>query len=309
VLGPILPVTPGAENRNTAGTTAIHLQLTPAGSRSPTLRLAPDEAESNRLWKQLPPIYWEVPADVTKKPLAEVLLVDPGVDKHPNPVLVVQRSGKGEVMFLGTDNTWRWRQNTNEKLYPVFWGQLVQRLALPHLLGDKDGTEVTTDKTQYNLGETVTVYARLYGPGFVPLTDEHVPATAVSGDRSLPVQLTPVPGEPGAYRGTLAAPPAGNYQVQVRGYTAPTGFHVTRTSPEFTDSALNEPSLRELAQITGGRFFREEDLHDLPAAIAADVESVRSTVDVDLGSAPAWFLLILLLATAEWILRKIFQLK
>jgi hypothetical protein len=312
-VGDMLPVTPGggaAASRPGAGTTPIHLQLTPAGRTSQTLKLAADDLESQQIWdKRLPPVFWDVPVEAKRS--AEVLLVDPGTSGHPVPVLAVQQYKVGQVMFLGTDNTWRWRQNSGEAYYTAFWSQIVQRLALPHLLGQNRRTQLRLDKkTTYSVGDAVTVYARLYDQGFVPLAEPKVPGVVTVGDRTIDLPMTPVPGEPGEYRGSFIAPAEGDYKLHLaRDYSVVLEFEVKRTSRELTDSALDEDGLIDLAKTTGGRFFREEDLKDLPAAIAATDETVRSTADVDLGASPIWFGVILLLATVEWILRKIFQLK
>ena len=78
---------------------------------------------------------------------------------------------------------------------------------------------------------------------------------------------------------------------------------------EFGETAMNEPLLRELAAGTGGQFFREEDLVKLPDAISAKTERVKSPMEVELWASPLYFLLMLGVVTAEWVLRKMSQLK
>ena len=67
---------------------------------------------------------------------------------------------------------------------------------------------------------------------------------------------------------------------------------------------MNEPLLRELAEASGGRFVREEDLHRLPELIKARTDRVQSFVEVEVWSSPLYFLLLLGVVTAEWLLRK-----
>jgi len=67
--------------------------------------------------------------------------------------------------------------------------------------------------------------------------------------------------------------------------------------------------LRELAATTGGSFFREEDLHRLPAAVQSKTLRVTSRAAVEVWSSPLAFLAILILLGAEWALRKLWQLK
>ena len=103
----------------------IKLQLTAAGRASPMLRLSDKEEENAQIWSQLPPVYWV--AKVSRpKPAAEVLLVDPDPAKESRfgkmPVIAVQQYGLGQVMFVGTDNTWRWRKNAGDFLLHVDLG-------------------------------------------------------------------------------------------------------------------------------------------------------------------------------------------
>ena len=72
---------------------------------------------------------------------------------------------------------------------------------------------------------------------------------------------------------------------------------------------MNEPLLKALATTTGGQFFREEDLHKLPEAVSSRTERVRSPLEVELWASPLYFLLLLLVVTAEWVLRKWAHLK
>jgi hypothetical protein len=64
-----------------------------------------------------------------------------------------------------------------------------------------------------------------------------------------------------------------------------------------------------MADITGGAFFREEDLYKLPDAVKLKSETVRSTLEIDLWSTPVVLTLMLAFVTAEWIVRKLSQLK
>ena len=71
----------------------------------------------------------------------------------------------------------------------------------------------------------------------------------------------------------------------------------------------SESLLRDMASRSGGAFFREEDLYKLPDTISAKTERVRSPLEVELWSSPLYFLLLLGVVTAEWVLRKLSHLK
>lgn len=86
-------------------------------------------------------------------------------------------------------------------------------------------------------------------------------------------------------------------------------FSVTEPRFELGETAMNEPLLREMASVSGGAFFREEDLFKLPDTIMKKTDRVRSPLEVELWSSPLYFLLLIGVVTAEWILRKLSHLK
>jgi hypothetical protein len=305
-----------SRNSETGGDRPIQFELTAAGRAAPMMRLADTEQASDEIWAKLPPIYWD--AAITRaKPAADVLLVDSDPAKATRfgkmPIMAIQQYGLGQVMFLGTDNVWRWRKNEGDKYYSLLFGQFVQRLALPHLLGESKRTQLTLDKKTYSTGDRVTVYARLYSESYEPIVQSavvgHYEMTSTPGTPQS-ITLRPLPEQPGMYRGEFTAPLAGTYQFSVEGDDQTRlPFAVTEPKLELGETAMNEAGLKEMAKASGGAFFHEEDLLSLPDAISRKADRVQSTVDVDLWSSPIYFLTLIAIVTAEWILRKSAHLK
>jgi hypothetical protein len=293
----------------------VKLELTSAGRANLMMRLSDREEESAAIWKQLPPVYWV--ARVSRaKPAAEVLLVDSDPAKESRfgkmPVVALQQYGQGQVMYVGTDNTWRWRKNVGDTYYTALWGQVAQRMAMLHVLGGSKRTRLSTDKKSYVTGERVQVFARLQTSGAEPLQEATVKGIygPRSGGKQTEVILRAAPDHPGLYRGEFTAPLAGAYQFYIEGdLDTPLDFTVTEPMFEFGETAMNESLLRDLAGATGGAFFREEDLHKLPQTIVARTERVKSPLEVELWSSPFYFLLMLLVLSGEWVLRKLSHLK
>jgi hypothetical protein len=246
-----------------------------------------------------------------------VFLVDPDPARESRfgkmPVVALQQYGLGQVMFVGTDNTWRWRKNVGDIYYTALWGQIAQRVSWQRLLGVSKKTQLNTDRQNYMTGDRVTVYARLYAEGYEPVVDPAVKGIYGLKDGAGPkaeVTLRPIPEQAGLYRGEFIAPAAGAYQFFVeRDPNAPLDFNVTEPKFEFGETAMNESLLRELAATTGGAFFREEDLHKLPEVIQQKTERVRSPLEVELWASPLYFLLLIGVVTVEWVLRKMSYLK
>jgi hypothetical protein len=319
-LEKLLPVETDAapeHDGETGGNQPIAFELTAAGRAAAFLHLADTQEASDQIWAGLPPIFWDAPV-ARAKPSAEVLLVDADPARASRfgkmPIIARQQYGLGQVMFVGTDNTWRWRKNAGDKYYTALWGQIAQRLSLPHLLGESKRTQIMLDKKAYSTGDRVTVYARLYSEGYAPVVEPSVSAhyetPGGAGAAPQAVVLRPLPEQPGMYRGEFTAPAAGAYQFSVdRDVQTQIPFTVAEPKLELGDTAMNQAELSEMATTSGGAFLHEEDLIKLPDLIASRSEKVQSTVDVDIWASPLYFLIMLALVTTEWVMRKLSNLK
>ena len=86
-------------------------------------------------------------------------------------------------------------------------------------------------------------------------------------------------------------------------------FDVKEPKFETGETAMNETLLRQMAEASGGAYFREEDLWRLPTTISAKSELVTNAVDAEFWSSPASLLIVLLIGSLEWWLRKRWLLK
>jgi len=318
----------------------IALELTPDGQSSPTLRLSNNDEENADIWKNLPGIYWDARV-VKSKPAAEVLIEDPSPEKATRagemPVVALQSYGAGQTLFVGTDETWRWRKNVGEKYYTRFWGQTLLRLGLPRLLGASRLTQLTTEKKLYVSGERVTIAGRLYRSGFQPVLDATINGTlslqpdnpnAPASGLKKEVALQASPGKPGYYEGEVIVTTPGVYTFSTdHDPTSPIDFRVTEPKFELGDTALNIELLKKMAQTSGGAFYREEDLYkmlepssapgsdqtatpeNVPSGLGGSSIRVPSPQEVELAFSPFYYALMIALASVEWILRKRWQLK
>ena len=286
----------------------IHVTLTARGKGDPLLDLAGEGESNNAMWAEMPPIYWVAP--VTAKPGATVLMVDLAQDARQGklPVIARHKYGLGQVLFVGTDNTWRWRRNVGDRYYTRFWGQVNQQMAQQRFIGEDKRVQISLDNQNYNVGDRVRVYARLYQEGYEPSLEEElrgVVAIAGSGEHQTEVPLKAVEGQSGLFFGEFVAPAPGQYQFSLQ--EAPDqkrDFTVAENSLEMAETAMNAKLMYDVATLTHGRFFREEDLHQLVKTISAKPATVESRLELELWATPFYFLLILFVVTVEWVLRK-----
>lgn len=289
----------------------VDLNLTSVGQVASILKLVDNVDENRTLWRKFPGVRWIAPVDASK-PAAEVLI---RAGSRNLPILAIQNYGSGQVLFMGTDETYRWRSKTGEKYYAKIWGQILRLMAS----GQEESGKVRlkVERPQYATGERVIISGRIFRSGYVPLTDATVSAkfVAQSGVASTPEQkgditLRAIPDQPGEYRAEFLAGAPGVYRlVTALDPKTSVQWEVSRLNLEQSETSMNELLLKEMAAAAGGTFLREENLEELPKRVAANGATESSMRKIDLALFPIVLGVLLILLVGEWILRRVWQLK
>lgn len=318
-LLPVVPLSGPVEQLVARHPAPVKLALTPAGARSPLLRLSENAAANTALWKNFSGVRWT--AKVARaRPGAEVLLVDPSPTRAtpsgPGPVLARQRFGRGEVMYFGFNETYRWRSELGGKYYAQIWSQIFQALSLERLSGASKQVQLRVDRPEYQLGERVVISGRLYQADFKPLVADVVPARATfmasNGVDSVEqeVMLRPVPDEAGGYRAEFSPTVPGHYKFfTLLDSSAVVEFDVVEPRLEQADAAMNLSLLEATAAAGGGHLLREENLFELPNLLESKGGTVSSLKRFELTYSPVLLSLLILFACAEWLVRRLNRLK
>jgi len=292
-------------------TAPFGVTLTPAGRRADLMRLTDTDAGTDQLWREALGLYWHYPVSKLRPGAVSLLAhaTQKLADDSPMPLIAMHNYGKGQVLFLGIDETWRWRFNAGDRTFARFWGQVAYRLGLPHLLGHAGRVQLALESADAVLGRPADVYARLLDAEYRPFVADRVPATLEPIEPPGPVRalsLDPVPGRPGEYRTLLPHDSPGRYELKVsQPESATLGFRVQLPpGHELEPAGLADEPLRQLAKATDGGFYREEDLQSLPAAILQKYSPFTVRQEALLWN-PLALLMFVGLITAEWVLRKL----
>lgn len=233
------------------------------------------------------------------------------------PVIAQQTYGQGAVVYFGFDETYRWRARLGEKFYSRIWNQIIQNFSLDRQLGASARTQLKTDRPEYMTGDKVVISGKLFTPGFAPLKEATVPGTLVftaSEDRAKEeasdVRLLEVPDQPGSYQLDFVATKAGEYRFSTLiDPRAIVKFAVSPPRLEQAETAMDASLLQSLAEASGGKFLREENLNDLPVLISSRSATVPTFKKHELFYSPWWMVVLVVLACTEWLLRRLWQLK
>lgn len=297
------------------------LKVVPANSDHPVMQFYPEREETLRRWETLPGIYWSFPAQ-DARPTAQVLVEHSDPTLHntfgSRPLLVAGRYGSGHTLYLGFNGTWRWRKAGRQaEFFDKFWIQAIRYLVEGRSLEGRRRGYVQTDRDRYEIGERITISARLQDTAYNPLVAPKIDATlATSGENAESVSLLPVANQPGAYEATIIARRTGMHTVRIAlpasgadGGPIEAPFTVDLPSVETNQVWLNQPLLADLANLSGGKYFEVNQLDQLASAIPDKTE----TIEVRSQPKPLWdvggmFVALVGLLCTEWFLRKRFKL-
>lgn len=227
------------------------------------------------------------------------------------PLLVTQPYGYGRTAVLATASTWRWRMRTppGDTRHSLFWRHLIRHFAGSAL--PRRRLSLAAD------GDALDVRVALKNSHFEPLTDTAVTVQVTApGGESFDVALPRIAGEP-AFGDTIPATEPGIYRVEMAGTSGPAPIaegarsdaltalaRVGETNLEQFGATLNEPLLRRVAETTGGRYWRPDDLSGLGDALAFSSAGIHERQQLPLWNAPFLFVLLVLLKCTEWSLRR-----
>src|SRR5262249_1983718 len=204
-------------------------ELTPLGRLHPIFRFTPDENQNDEIWGRLREMYWYSEGYQPKR-AAEVLAVLPegegqGGRKERHALAVQQFVGAGRSMFIGFNETWRWRFREDEVRFNQFWVQTVRYLAV----GRSGRVGLKVDKqVPYRRGDPSKVTVRFPDDAPPPpketevkvLIERRPPRAAgqPEGAKPAPVEvqtlsLGPVAGSRATYEGKIERTPQGEYQL------------------------------------------------------------------------------------------------
>ena len=290
----------------------------------PIMAFRSDPAQTQEIWNLVPGIYWSFPA-IGPKPTGQVLL------EHGNqtgaagnqPLMVAGRYGKGSVLYMGFQGTYRWRPlGVQAQYFDRFWIQLVRFLVETRSLQQAKRGSLDTDKTEFELGERIDLYAEILDANYRPSSKptQEVLITSLDDNRTSKVPLKLVPKSSGRYEGSFGAQRLGSYEASIQAIGEESEqmgsikFRVVPPSVESDAFWLNEKLMMEVARQSGGEYIPLHKVNQLADKLPTLITRAEfNSPPIPLWDASAWlrwavYLLPVVLLTCEWILRKWYKL-
>jgi uncharacterized membrane protein len=280
-------------------------RLTPQGAATQMLRFADADDENQRLWKDLPDVAdYQRTGDL--KPAASVLIsVD--ADNEQQPLLIAQPFGRGHSYILATGGTWRWQMSlpVEDQRHERFWRQFLRAL----VSSAPTRTSLQADSRD---GSTIELRAEFRDAAFSPVDNLRVAAVASHEDgESLSLDLLPSEDDPGVFVAEMTPTASGTWYFEAIATHDGEMVDVVRTNiyseseqKEYFNIRRNSALLKRLSEATGGQYFEAGELDALPDLLRYQSAGITEKIRRPVWDMPAIFLLLLLLKSGEWLLRR-----
>lgn len=352
-LQTLLPInyTADGEARFDSPEPTFKIELTSAGQSHAVTSQSSSRALNLDRWNGFQPMQWRFVADGVKE-TAEVLAfarptgsvslngnitpdgspgsVEAAIEQlanrktleQNNAVISTIRAGLGKVLFLNSDQSWRFRYGVGDTYHHRFWGQVMRWGAGPNLRSGGELIRLGSDRLSYTPDDPVTVTAKVLDAERRPVTDAEIEVEVwKDGVRLNQQRMSYRSGSSGLYETSLPnLIHEGNYELRLAGEAIdqslaanPDGPDAistellvvsTRNPIELAELTADRDFLNHATQLTGGRLAELHDLESLLTSFGAPKEILTEQRNITLWDTWPMLLAFLGFLTTEWIVRR-----
>lgn len=231
------------------------------------------------------------------------------------PMLIVDESGAHRMATVTTYGWHRFSQSS-DPMVSDFFSQLVTNLvSWSATASDSRNLTLHPLRESYSESDPVTMRASLFNERGEPEREALIRLEIYYGDEEESLQeFTMSHLQDEIYESGIGIFPVGIYRAVAEATVgdrvigvAESRFYITWSNIEFLNTRRNDQLLSQIAEVTGGIFVEDGDIDPIIQfleTIETDQITEMETRRDYLHSHFYWFLIVLLLLTAEWILRK-----
>lgn len=293
----------------------VSVKLTAGGNLHPVLHLADDETANKLLWTEMPPL--EIYGGLNPKPGSQVLLqsgeIQMGrrIQQRELPVLFTYRESGIKQLVFAASNFGLWHFQLQEDFSRDQMMLKFMDRSIRWLVNREDINQIQIQPVQraFNVGDPVTFSGEVYDDFYQPIQDARVNIKIVGGEKEISEGMNPVGG--GFYQHSFGGLPEGEFDYTVtaekdgkqigerRGK-----FTVEPFFLEYQQTAGNAQLMRQLANRSGGQYYRPADfIRNFPKT-SFESRIQYSTAEHFLWDNLYWLFILIFVFGAEWFFRK-----
>ena len=269
--------------------------------------------ESKNFFNDLPPLISNF-ADYKLNSKSDILLFQKikNIETQKPLVVFTDNSGRKDGFITG-EGIWKWRlidynRNKSFDIFDAFINKTVQFLTA----NIKNEPFIVENKLQYKADENIKLFAKLYNKSFelVNATDVNLEIKNSDGDLFTYV----FDKFYDTYKVDIGKLPKGDYSYTARTklgenkYIKSSNFSVIETDKESINTVANFDLLRHVSTKFNGKYYSVKEIGKLVKEIEnnKDITSVAYTQTYlsDIINNVWFFILLVSLATIEWVMRK-----
>ncbi|OQX92276.1 MAG: hypothetical protein B6D58_03830 [candidate division Zixibacteria bacterium 4484_95] len=266
-------------------------------------------------WEQLPPLKYVIaPLELNKDALIMMEVITDAGEHWP--VVTAGKYKTGKTIAI-TGFPWWPRyfragiDMVDLKRIEKFWSNLVRWLVIRE---DLEKFNLSTDKPVYKLGEPVGFNATVFDDNYNLVSGARISVMVIDSSKT-ERELLLSGLEPGKYTGDFGSPAPGKYEFKaialIDGDTiasANGSFLVEALSLEMENPSANCAIMEKIAEITGGKSYTPDNFSEFSQNLRLKTKRSEVFSEYRLTGNLYVLLLIILLFTAEWGIRKFNQL-
>ena len=280
------------------------------GLESPILKLVSNNNSNRALWNEMPALK-SINYIGELKPGATILAVKPKDQfGDEEPLLTVQRYGRGRSAVLATSSTWRWKMlmDSENKSHDRFWKQMGRWL----ISSAPDLVNIDIENNTADTGENISIRFSVYDSDFNSLDFVNIKCIITDPlGKTFELPVHPDLNQEGEYFTSFTPEKSGIYTINAE--AAKDGafigsdyqsFLAANSKKEFYNATLKKEFLQNLAKETNGVYYDPSGTSD----IALNLKTKKSETSIIksnyLWDMPILFLLALLILCIEWLYRR-----
>lgn len=252
------------------------------------------------------------------KPTAEVLAES---DVNSDPLVLSMRYGSGRSLYVATDEIWRWRYARGETLPERFWLQMIRLLGRESLAraGRSAVIELTPRRTDVDQPVRVAVELldQLLAEQRMPSIQVRLARRAAPGEAAAPtvaeLTLKPERDDGRVFSAIWLPPEPGTWIAEpidpsLSGLGLSAEAIVTLPDDELRSPETDHPLLQRLRAETGGTTMTIDELDTLPERIPNRKVRALNERTEPLWDTPFALIVVIFIATLEWVGRRVIRL-
>lgn len=264
-------------------------------------------------WEKLPPINI-TNSRIIPNTSADILLSKN--DNNDNAIIFTNDIAGKKSVVLNAVNFWRWKLQAPNKEYNLFNNFIFNSVKWLTLKNDNDRFNISLNKKNYNLDETIVFSASVYDETLEPINNASI-QLEIGNSSSKNISTFNSVGN-GLYESSINFGKPGMYNFSAKLFdqdktkkTIQGKFNIDPIEVELTESKMNKELLVSLANVSNGKFIsiaKSDELVDIiNNNYEKNIKIKFNDNELILSSLEAILFIIIFFFGLEWLIRKVLK--